>query len=164
MSATRPLRVAVCGGGTCDAAAAVAAENVGRLLAEAGAVVICGGLGGVMDAAARGAAHAGGITIGVLPGRDGAGASEHLMLPLATGMGEGRNMLVVRFAEAVIAVGGEWGTLSEVALAMKIGVPVVGLDSPLVAAVGIRMYDEAAPAVADALSAAARYRGEAPRR
>jgi uncharacterized protein (TIGR00725 family) len=105
------------------------AEEVGRLLAEAGAVVICGGLGGVMDAAARGVESAGGIAVGLLPGDDRLGASEHLTVSLPTGMGEMRNALIVRAADAVIAIGGEWGTLSEIAFAMRIGKRVVGLET-----------------------------------
>jgi uncharacterized protein (TIGR00725 family) len=125
LSAGRPARIAVCGAGEADERLAAAAEAVGRLLAEAGAVLVCGGLGGVMEAAARGAAGAGGLVLGVLPGADAAAANPHVTVPLPTGMGEARNALVVRFADAVIAVGGGWGTLSEVALAKKMGVPVV---------------------------------------
>ncbi len=105
------------------------AEEVGRLLARRGAVLVCGGLGGVMDSAARGCKAEGGISIGVLPGESRDGASEHLSAAIATGMGEARNALVVRTADAVIAVGGEFGTLSEIALALKMGKPVVGLGT-----------------------------------
>lgn len=105
------------------------AEMVGRRLAERGAVVVCGGLGGVMDAAALGAREAGGVVIGVLPGASRAGASPHLSAAIPTGMGEGRNVLLVRAADAVIAISGEFGTLSEIALALKMGKPVVGLQT-----------------------------------
>lgn len=106
------------------------AEAVGRALAEAGAIVVTGGLGGVMEAASRGAADGGGITLGVLPGRDPSLANPWVTLPLATGMGESRNSLVVRAGEAVVSIGGSWGTLSEIALARKMGHPVVLLADP----------------------------------
>jgi uncharacterized protein (TIGR00725 family) len=105
------------------------AETVGRGLAQAGVVVVTGGLGGVMAAACRGAAEAGGTTVGLLPGSDRAAANEHVTLAIATGLGELRNGLVVRAADAVVAVGGGYGTLSEVALALKAGKPVIGLGT-----------------------------------
>jgi uncharacterized protein (TIGR00725 family) len=105
------------------------AEDVGRRLARAGAVLVCGGLGGVMNAAAAGAAAEGGTSVGILPGDDRTGASPHLTVAMTTGFGEGRNVLVARSADAVIAVGGEFGTLSEVALALKMGKRVVGLGT-----------------------------------
>jgi uncharacterized protein (TIGR00725 family) len=121
--------VAVCGPSRASPDEAATAEEVGRLLAEAGIIVVCGGLGGVMDAAARGARTAGGTVIGILPGETRAGASEHLTVAIPTGMGEARNALVARAADVLVAVGGEWGTLSEIALARKIGTPVIGLGS-----------------------------------
>jgi uncharacterized protein (TIGR00725 family) len=123
----RPFYVAVCGSGTASADELRNAERVGELLAGIGAVVVCGGLGGVMDAAARGCEAAGGTSIGLLPGADRSGASSHLTVAVPTGMGEARNALVVRAADAVIAVGGEFGTLSEIGLGLKMGVPVIGL-------------------------------------
>jgi uncharacterized protein (TIGR00725 family) len=123
------LYVAVCGPATATEQEEEWAEQVGRRLGEAGAVVVCGGLGGVMDAAARGATGAGGTVIGILPGEDRLGASEHLTVAIPTGMGEARNALIARAADAVIAIGGEWGTLSEIALARKMGKPVVGLQT-----------------------------------
>jgi uncharacterized protein (TIGR00725 family) len=105
------------------------AEELGRLLAGAGAVLVCGGLGGVMDAAARGCRDAGGTSIGILPGDDRTLASPHLTVAVATGFGEARNAIVARSADAVIAVGGEFGTLSEIALALKMGTPVIGLGT-----------------------------------
>lgn len=119
--------VAVCGPGIAKAQESAWAEEIGRRLAEAGAVVVCGGISGVMDDVARGAAAAGGTVLGILPGPDREGASAHLTVSVPTGMGEARNALVVRAADAVIAVAGEWGTLSEIALALKMGRPVVGL-------------------------------------
>jgi uncharacterized protein (TIGR00725 family) len=121
--------VAVCGSGMAGEEEVARAEEVGRLLAEAGAVLVCGGLGGVMDAAARGTRAAGGVAIGLLPGEDRLGSSEHLTAAFPTGLGEARNALIARAADAVIAIGGEWGTLSEIALAMKMGKRVVGLDT-----------------------------------
>jgi hypothetical protein len=105
------------------------AEAVGRGLADAGAVLVCGGLGGVMEAACRGAKAAGGTTVGILPGSSRADANEHVDVALATGLGEARNALVVRAVDALIAVGGEYGTLSEIALALKARKPVVGLGT-----------------------------------
>jgi uncharacterized protein (TIGR00725 family) len=105
------------------------AEQLGRLLAEEGYVLVCGGLGGVMNAAARGAASAGGTSVGILPGDDRIGASPHLTVAVASGFGEARNAIVARSADAVIAVGGEFGTLSEIALALKMGRPVIGLGT-----------------------------------
>jgi uncharacterized protein (TIGR00725 family) len=103
------------------------AEAVGRAIATAGAILVCGGLGGVMAAACRGARAAGGATIGILPGPDTSAANSDVQIPIATGMGEARNVIIVRTADAVIAVGGEYGTLSEIALARKAGRVVVGL-------------------------------------
>jgi uncharacterized protein (TIGR00725 family) len=105
------------------------AESVGRELAARGAVVVCGGLGGVMEAACRGAKDAGGHTVGVLPGFDRAAANRFVDTAVPTGLGEARNALVVRAADALIAVGGGYGTLSEIALALKAGKRVVGLGS-----------------------------------
>jgi uncharacterized protein (TIGR00725 family) len=119
--------VAVIGSGEPDPERDRQAENVGRALAEHGAVLLCGGLGGVMEAACRGATLAGGTTVGLLPGPDRRGANPHLTIALPTGMGELRNGLIVRGADAVIAVGGEYGTLSEIGFALKLGRPVVGL-------------------------------------
>jgi len=107
--------------------ALAAAEDVGAAVAEAGCGLVCGGLGGVMEAACRGARSRGGLTLGLLPGLDREDANGWVVVAVATGLGEARNALVVRAADAVIAVGGGWGTLSEIALALKTGVPVVGL-------------------------------------
>ena len=105
------------------------AYTVGCLLAEHGFAVICGGLGGVMEAAARGAKQAGGMTLGILPGLDKAEANPWIDVAVATGLREGRNLVLVRTADAVIALPGEYGTLSEIALALKIGKPVIGLNT-----------------------------------
>jgi uncharacterized protein (TIGR00725 family) len=106
-----------------------AAEAVGRCVAEAGATLVCGGLGGVMEAACRGAQAAGGVTIGILPGNDRRESNRHLTYAIPTGLGFARNILVVRAADALIAVGGKYGTLSEIAYAKIEGRPVVGLDT-----------------------------------
>ena len=123
------LHVAVVGGGHAPPEECDQAARVGRALAEAGTVVVCGGLGGVMEAACRGARDGGGTSIGILPGSDRDAANAYVDVAVATGMGEGRNVLVVRCADALVAVGGEFGTLSEVALALQAGIPVVGLGT-----------------------------------
>jgi uncharacterized protein (TIGR00725 family) len=106
-----------------------AAEEVGRLLAQAGAVVVCGGGGGAMEAVCRGAKEAGGTTIGILPGSDRHAANPYVDAVVATGIGEARNSIVARTADVVIAVAGAYGTLSEIALALRAGKTVVGLDT-----------------------------------
>jgi uncharacterized protein (TIGR00725 family) len=122
-----PPYIAVIGPGQADERQLADAECAGRALAEAGAVVVCGGLGGVMEAACRGAREAGGTTVGLLPGSERSAANAWVDVALPTGLGEARNALVVRAADAVVAVGGEYGTLSELALALKAGKPVVGV-------------------------------------
>ena len=121
--------IAVIGPGRADQPQLDEAESVGRALAEAGAVVVCGGLGGVMEAACRGAREAGGTTLGLLPGSDRSAANAWVSVAVPTGLGEARNALVVRAADAVVAVAGEYGTLSEIALALKAGKPVVGVGT-----------------------------------
>jgi uncharacterized protein (TIGR00725 family) len=119
--------VAVVGGSVTDGRLDEAAEAVGRGLARRGAIVVCGGLGGVMEAACRGARDEGGATLGILPGADRADANPYVDVAVPTGMGEARNALVVRTADALVAVAGEFGTLSEIALALRLDKPVVGL-------------------------------------
>lgn len=121
--------ISVVGAGECGPELAEIAYRVGRLVAERGAVLVCGGLGGVMDAAAHGAKDAGGTTLGILPWDDRAGSSKFLELSVPTGLGYARNALVVRSGDGVIAVGGGYGTLSEIGLALKMGKPVVGLGT-----------------------------------
>ncbi|HEX3621729.1 MAG TPA: TIGR00725 family protein [Acidimicrobiales bacterium] len=123
------LYVAVSGGGDADPATCRLAEALGRELAGRGAVVVTGGLGGAMEAACRGAKAAGGTTIGILPGDERADANAWVDVAVPTGLGEGRNALVVRAADAVVAVAGGFGTLSEIALALRLGRPVVGLGT-----------------------------------
>ena len=103
------------------------AELLGRRLAEAGAIVVCGGGPGVMEAVCRGAQSAGGTTVGLLPGLDRAEGNPYLTISVPTGLGQGRNLLLVRSSDAVIAVGGGFGTLSEIAIALRTGTPVIGL-------------------------------------
>lgn len=125
--------IAVIGGATATLEEAAAAESVGRALAESGAVLVCGGRGGVMEAACRGAKAAGGLTIGILPGTDRSEANAFVDVAIVTGLGEARNAIVARTAQAVIAIGGSYGTLSEMAFALRFGVPVVGLGTWAVA-------------------------------
>ena len=123
------MRVSVIGGGRVDAANRETAEAVGRLLGERGHAVVCGGLGGVMEAACRGARSAGGPTIGILPGTDPSEANPHVETPIATGMGNARNVLVVLNGDAVVAVSGAAGTLSEIGHALDFGRPVAGIGT-----------------------------------
>jgi uncharacterized protein (TIGR00725 family) len=125
----RRRQVAVIGKGTPDAELTPLAEEVGRRLAEAGAVVVCGGLTGVMDGVARGAAGASGTVIGIVPSSSRQDANPHCTYVVATGIGHARNLAVVSSGDAVIAIGGEWGTLSEIAFARELGRPVVALSS-----------------------------------
>lgn len=134
---TGGFQVAVCGPARCTAAQAKQARRVGELLAARGVTVLCGGGPGVMAAVAAGARAAGGVVVGVLPGADRDDASPDLAVAVVTNQGQARNAILVQSADAVIAVGGSWGTLSEVALAMRRGgVPVVSLD-------GWRVLDQA---------------------
>lgn len=121
--------VAVVGSGTPTGGLYELAREVGRLVAQRGGVVVCGGLSGVMEAAARGATEAGGTAIGILPDEDRSRANAYLSYCVATGAGQARNLAVVCSGDAVIAVGGEYGTLSEMGLALKTGRPVVALGS-----------------------------------
>ena len=121
--------VAVCGASEATESQLTAAREVGRLLAEAGAIVINGGLGGVSAAASEGATKAGGVVVGLLPDAHRAGSNPNLTVALPTGMGQARNVLIVTAAQSVIAIGGGWGTLSEIAIAKRLGRPVVTLDS-----------------------------------
>ena len=130
MSEARPgVYVAVVGSGEAKGELYGRAREVGRLVAGRGGVVVCGGLGGVMEAAARGATESGGVAIGILPDEDRRRANPYLTYSVATGMGQARNLAVVCSADVVIAVGGEYGTLSEIGLALKVGRPVVALGS-----------------------------------
>ena len=121
--------LAVIGGNQCSPREADVAEAVGRELAEKGATLICGGLGGVMEAACRGARAAGGITIGILPGEIRQAANPYVQIPIVTGIGYARNVIVAKSAQAVIAIGGSYGTLSEISHALQSNIPVIGLNT-----------------------------------
>jgi len=125
----RPI-VAVVGAGRASEAARDAARRVGEAVARSGAVLICGGLGGVMEAAALGAKQAGGVTLGVLPGPDTSQANPFIDYAIATNMGQARNAVIVQTADAVVSVHGGYGTLSEIALALKAGKPVFCIHPP----------------------------------
>ena len=121
--------VAVVGSGTATGELYEQAREVGRLIAARNGIVVCGGLSGVMEAAARGATEVGGTAIGILPDEDRRRQNKFLSYSVATGVGQARNLAVVCSGDVIIAVGGEYGTLSEISLALKVGRPVVGLDS-----------------------------------
>ena len=121
--------IAVIGGGQCTKEEARLAEEVGRELARRGAILVCGGLGGVMEAACRGADSEGGMTIGILPGESRHAANPYVQIPIVTGMGHARNVAVVKSAQAVIAVAGSYGTLSEIGHALQSRIPVIGLNT-----------------------------------
>ncbi|MDE4908060.1 TIGR00725 family protein [Methanogenium marinum] len=123
-----PLQIAVIGAASCDDETGRVAEDTGRLIARAGATLICGGRGGVMEAACRGAVGAGGVTVGILPG-DVCEANPFCTVTIPTGLGIARNAVVVSAAGGVIAVGGAYGTLSEIAIALKLGRPVYGIHT-----------------------------------
>ena len=150
----RQLVVAVIGAGDAPRAVCELAFEVGREIARRGAVLINGGLGGVMESAAAGAREEGGHTIGVIPGYDRRTANRHIEFAIATGIGEARNVVIIASADAVIALAGEGGTLAEIGFAKKFGKPIVALDSwPEVA--GLRRADSPAEAVSLALELAA---------
>ena len=121
--------IAVIGGSDCTPEETRLAEEVGRGLARNGAVLICGGLGGVMEAACKGASAEGGLTIGILPGGSRQAANPYVNIPVVTNLGEARNIIVVKSADAIIAIGGAYGTLSELGHALRNGTPVVGLNT-----------------------------------
>ncbi len=162
---TRPAQISVIGKGTPDPEAEELARDVGERLAQAGAVVVCGGLGGVMEGASQGAASAGGTVIGIVPSTETADANPYCTHVVATGVGHARNLAVVSSGDAVIAVGGEWGTLSEIAFARALGRTVVALESWTVsgpgameAGPGIEVAPDAEAAVELAMRAAEQAR------
>ncbi len=151
--------IAVIGGGKCSKKIARLAEEVGRELANHNATLICGGLGGVMEAACKGAREAGGQAIGILPGNRAAEANEYVGIPIVTGMGEMRNVIIIKSAQAVIAIDGEFGTLSEIGHALKNNIPVIGLHTWELAQQGktrdaIIIAENAGDAVEKAIAAA----------
>ena len=136
------VMIGVVGASRADRRAARDAYEVGRLIARRGAALICGGLTGVMEEAARGAREEGGLTVGVLPGDDPRHANPYIDIPIVTGMGYARNIIIVRSARAIIAIGGSYGTLSEIAYALNLGLPLIGLgtwDIPRIGGSGTRM-------------------------
>lgn len=123
----RRIVIGVIGSGSCGSKTAAQAERLGELLAGRGAVIACGGLGGVMEAVASGASRAGGMVVGILPGSDKSSANRYVTIPIATGMGHARNVIIAHTADALVAVEGEHGTLSEIAVGLKLGKPVVAM-------------------------------------
>jgi uncharacterized protein (TIGR00725 family) len=154
----RSFRVAVVGAAEADDATYEVARKLGRCLADAGAVVVCGGRSGVMEGVARGAREQGGRTVGILPGTDGEAANPWIEIPVATGLGEARNAVVARCAEAVVGVGGGWGTLSELALAAKMGVPVATVGPGPCGLRDVPMHPDPGSAARWAVQAASGYR------
>jgi uncharacterized protein (TIGR00725 family) len=154
--------IAVVGPGSAAPREAAWAEEAGAAIADAGAVLVCGGLGGVMEAACRGARSRGGTTVGLLPGTDREDANGWVLLAIPTGLGEARNALIVRAADALVAIGGAWGTLSEIALALRAGKPVIGLDTWELGRAGVPVEgviraEDAASAVEAALARVNRH-------
>ena len=129
MSEDKRKFIAVIGGSQCSSQEAQMAEEVGRELARRGVILVCGGLGGVMEAACRGASSEGGVTIGILPGESRQAANPYVQFPIVTGIGYARNVAVVKSAQAVIAISGSYGTLSEISHALQNGIPVIGLNT-----------------------------------
>jgi uncharacterized protein (TIGR00725 family) len=125
----RKPRIGVMGPGSCPPDIYALARKVGSLIAQKGAILICGGHGGVMEASARGAKEAGGITVGILPGDSDVEANSYIDIPIITGLGNARNAVNALTSQAIIAIAGSFGTLSEIALALKCGTPVVGLKT-----------------------------------
>jgi hypothetical protein len=121
--------IAVIGAGSGDEPLLRIAEEVGRLIAKRNAILICGGLSGVMEAASKGARSEGGTTVGILPQDHKNNANPYIDIPVATGFGEGRNVIIARTSDALIAMGGEYGTLSEIAFGLRMGKPVIGIKT-----------------------------------
>lgn len=158
MSPRRRYRIGVIGSGDAEGEMLVTARAVGRELGRAEAILVCGGLGGVMAAAAQGASAQGAPVVGILPGRRAEAAADGVSIPIPTGMGEARNSLVVRASESVIAVAGGWGTLNEAALCLKLEIPLVGIMDTLPDALPIDRFRDPTAAVARALELAAESR------
>jgi uncharacterized protein (TIGR00725 family) len=145
--------IAVIGGRRAEKSQLKEAEKAGILIAERGAVLVCGGLGGVMEAASRGAKSAGGLTLGILPHDHKREANAYIDIPVATGLGIGRNVVICRTADAAIAIGGEYGTLSEIAFALQMQKPVIGISSwEVKGVIPAKDADEAVAKVFEALA------------
>ncbi len=162
---SRAIQISVCGSSVSDEALNAHAAEVGRRIAEAGATLVCGGRDGIMSAAAEAAAAAGGEVIGILMSDEPADANPHCTHVVATGIGQARNLAVAASGDAVIAIGGEWGTLSEIAFARRLERPVIALDSwrligrgAMAEAPGIELAADPAEAVERALAGARRLR------
>ena len=125
----RPYHIGLIGAGECSDDTYRLARDMGYEIGKKGWLLICGGLGGVMEGAARGCSEAGGMTVGILPGLNKGSANPYVRIPMPTGLGDGRNLLVVRASDALIAIAGGYGTLSEIALALKAGKPVIGIET-----------------------------------
>jgi uncharacterized protein (TIGR00725 family) len=123
------MNIGVIGASQCDSGTYTIAEAVGKEIARRGGVLITGGLGGVMEGASKGAKEGGGLTVGILPGLNASDANMYIDIPIVTGLDHARNVLVVRSSEALIAIDGEYGTLSEISIALKIGKPVIGINT-----------------------------------
>jgi len=121
--------IAVIGGSQASQKECELAEQIGQAIAKAGAVLVCGGMGGIMEAACKGAYEEGGLTVGILPGDNRLQANKYVKIPIVTGIGSARNSIVAKTAHAVIAIGGSYGTLSEISFALLSGLPVIGLGS-----------------------------------
>jgi len=153
------IRIAVIGGGECSQEVASLAQDVGRQLAQHGTTIICGGLGGVMESVCKGAQDAGGLTIGILPGNRASEANPYVDIPIVTGIGEMRNVIIIKSAQAVIAIDGGYGTLSEIGHALKRGIPIIGINTWQLSKSGekpddgIIVAEDAADAVQKALDA-----------
>ncbi len=123
------LKIGVIGAGECSKEVYKTAEDLGKMIAQRGDMLICGGLGGVMEAAAKGAKSIGGTTVGILPGFRAEDANPFIDIPIVTGLSHARNFILVRSSDVLIAVAGEYGTLSEIAIALKLMKPVIGIGS-----------------------------------
>ncbi len=123
------IKIGVVGASACDETIASIAYEVGQEIVRQGAVLLCGGLGGVMEAAAKGAKEAGGLTVGILPGASAKNANPYIDLSIVTDMGHARNIILVQSSDAVIAISGAYGTLSEIAIALKTGIPCIGIQT-----------------------------------
>ncbi len=121
--------IGVIGAGSCDNEIYESARKVGAGIARAGGILVCGGLGGVMDGVCRGAHEAGGQTVGILPGPDKANANPYVTIPIVTDLGHARNVLIARTADILVAISGGYGTLSEISISLKLGKPVIGLGT-----------------------------------
>jgi uncharacterized protein (TIGR00725 family) len=153
---TKPF-IGIIGAGKCSKKMGSLAEEVGRAVARSGAILVCGGLDGVMAAAAKGAKSADGVTVGILPGNDKGDANEFIDYPIATGIGEARNLVIIKTSDAVIALPGKYGTLSEMAFCLKMGKPLISLSAWNISD-DVEKFDDPNEAVRRALDLAEKHR------